>query len=389
MPFYQRNGTLPAKRYTMLRSPSGGLYHEELLGAQGFIGESSVLYHVHPPTTILRIEHPSECTLEAWDGISQNLLFDPRLLSAGGDVLTGRAPLFFNDDLTYSIVKPTEPTTGFYRNGATDEVVTIVVGSGVLETTFGNIEYRRRDIIVVPRGTTVRWDPHPGEQQYAVLESRRPIAPPSRYRSPAGQLLDGAPYHERDIRTPVLAPAKESEGEYPILIKSGGKAARYVLDHHPFDVVGWDGYYYPYCLNMEDFEPLSGRVHLLPDKYEVLSAERIAVCLVVPHHNADHAHASPAQAHHMNLDYDEIFFRFETANTSEPSGGTVTLHPRCLTHGPKPGYEDVARPESLETWGLIVDAALPLTPTMQAMEVRDETYSDSWLGEGCHREIGA
>jgi homogentisate 1,2-dioxygenase len=379
LPYYQRYGVLPPKRYTVVRRPSGEIYHEELVGTEGFIGESSALYHLHPPTRVARIQALDPPELKPWDGPLANLLFQPELLPAGGDLLAARIPLFIGADVIYSVAGPDKETGDFYRNAIADELVVVVEGSGEVLTAFGRLAYEQYDLVVIPRGVTTRWLPN-GAQRLVIIETQTPLAAPQRYRSPAGQLLDSAPYHERDIRPPVLDPPVDSEGEFPVVIKARDRMARYCFDRHPFDVVGWDGFFYPYALSMRDFEAISGTVHPLPDQYQVFAADGVAISCLVPHPGASHPDASPAQAHHMNLDYDEVLHRFDVAGASrEPQGGTVTLHPRGLAHGPKPGYELAQAPRSMNSWGIMVDARRPLRPTVAAMNVSDEGYAAMWL----------
>jgi homogentisate 1,2-dioxygenase len=379
LPYYQRNGVLPPKRYTVVRRPSGEIYHEELLGTDGFIGESSALYHFHPPTRVARIEPLQAPELKPWDGPLANLLFQPDLLPEGGDFLTARVPLFFGADVIYSVARPDKETDEFYRNGAADELVVVAEGSGEVLTPFGRLAYGQYDLVVIPRGVTTHWIPN-GTQRLVIIETRTPLTAPERYRSPAGQLLDSAPYHERDIRPPIFEEPVDREGEFPLLIKAGDRIARYFFDRHPFDIVGWDGFFYPYVLSMRDFEAISGTVHPLPDQYQIFGADGVAISCLVPHPGASHPDASPAQAHHMNLDYDEVLHRFDVAGSSrEPRGGTVTLHPRGLAHGPKPGYEQAEPPRYMSSWGIMVDARRPLRPTMSAMNVSDEGYAAMWL----------
>jgi homogentisate 1,2-dioxygenase len=379
LPYYQRNGALPSKRYTVLRRPSGGIYHEELIGTDGFVGESSALYHLNPPTRVTRIEALQAPDVKLWDGPLANLLFQPDQLASGGDCIASRVPLFVGQDVTYSVARPDEDAKEFYRNGVADELVVVVEGSGEVMTPFGRLAYGQYDVVVIPRGVTCRWTLH-GAQCLVIIETRAPLAAPERYRSPAGQLLDSAPYHERDIRAPIHAEPVDTAGEYAVVVKAGDRIARYFFDRHPFDVVGWDGFFYPYALNLRDFESISGTVHPLPDQYQLFGADGVAISCLAPHPGAWHPERSPAQAHHMNLDYDEVLHRFDAvSDTREPQGGTVTLHPRGLAHGPKPGYERADPPDYLRTWGIMVDARNSMRPTMAAMAVSDETYATVWL----------
>ena len=283
---------------------------------------------------------------------------------SSGDCRTARVPLFGNDDVLYSVCRPTAATPGFYRNGGADELIFVARGAGILESAFGRLPYRERDLVVIPRGVTHRWVPDGQPQDMVVLETTSPVGPPARYRSSTGQLLDSAPCDERDIRAPKLEYTADEAGEYTIVVKAGGHVGEFVFDRHPFNVVGWDGYLYPYALNLDDFEPISGRVHPLPDQYQVFAARGVAVCAMVPHPNASDPRANPAQAHHMNVDYDELMYRF-VKQENDPLSRTITLHPRSLAHRPKPGFD-----------------AMPISPFLGHVVVHGR-YRTAAPGDGC------
>jgi homogentisate 1,2-dioxygenase len=378
MTFYQRQGMLPPRRFTVLERESGGYYHEELMSSEGFSGASSTLYRLNPPTRIRHVRDGGATQPKFYDGVPDNMLFLAEQVISSGDCGTARVPLFGNDDVLYSVCRPTAATPGFYRNGGADELIFVVRGAGLLESAFGRLPYRERDLVVIPRGVTHRWVPDGQPQDMVVLETTSPVGPPARYRSSTGQLLDSAPYHERDIRAPKLGEPADEAGEYTIVVKAGGHAGEFVFDRHPFDVVGWDGYLYPYALNLDDFEPISGRVHPLPDQYQVFAARGVAVCAMVPHPNASDPRANPAQAHHMNVDYDELMYRF-VKQENDPLSRTITLHPRSLAHGPKPGFDAMPISPFLDMWSYMVDTTQPLRVTVAAMEVRDDDYRSAWL----------
>lgn len=379
MLFYHRQGSVPRKRYTVLRGGPDGIYHEELLSTEGFTGASSTLYRLHPPTRIIRVEELAVPEQKTYEGPADNMLFRPDRIAASGDIYSARVPLFANADVTYSVCRPDAATDGFYRNGSSDEVMFVVAGSGRVRTAFGDLDYRERDLVVIPRGITFRWLPDAGPQELVVLETDAPVGPPPRYRSTCGQLLDSAPYHERDIRTPRLPDPVDEAGEFGVLIKAGGRAGRYLFDRHPFDAIGWDGYLYPYAFSVDDYEPISGRVHPLPDQYQIFGSRGVAICIMMPHPNSTDPDANPAQAHHMNLDYDELMYRFARTGVQGPLARSVTFHPRSLAHGPKPGYESMPVEPVLDMWAFMVDTVLPLDVTLSALDVRDESYRSMWL----------
>jgi homogentisate 1,2-dioxygenase len=378
--YYQRRGIVPAKRFTTLRDDAGALYYEELLSSVGFNGPSSLLYRRHPPTRVLRVEPAVGAVLEAsHDATVRNHLLVVDRVKAAGDEVASRVPLYFNDDLVYSLSRPTATGDRLYRNGAADELLLVVEGSGVVETMFGDLDYGPLDFAYVPRGTTWRLRPGPGAHTIVVMETSKPCGPPGRYRNTAGQLLARSLYSERDIRTPALQDPRDDGGEITIAVKSGTVVTDYVMANHPFDVVGWDGALYPYALNMRDIEPLSGRVHLMPDMHQVFGSEGAVICAITPSRLPDHPDSYPAQADH-SADCDEIFYRFGTDDGSKVPGlGTITMHTRAVAHGPKPGFEDRRLPERGHLYGLIIDALRPVSLTAAAMEADDPDYVRAWI----------
>lgn len=381
MPFYQSHGKLPPKRYTKLRRPNGGIYYEHLISAEGFDGEESLLYRLRPMTRILRSELLPPVVDRRWtQPITKNLLFKIEKIVSAGDYLQSRKPMLIGDSLVFYVAETTTPMEYFYRNAIADELLVIVQGDGCLETSYGVIEYRDLDLILIPRGDTVRLVCNDTPHILAVVESTRPIIIPRSFIKPNGQFFAQAPYHERDIRTPKFREPIDEEGEFPIVIKTGNQMSRDVLDHHPFDVVGWDGCCYPFALNMRDYEGLSSTIFLNPDQYKVFETDRTMMTCITPHRLAEHPEASPAQPFHQSLDFDEMLYRFSgSTGVTEPHGGTFTLHPRGIGHGPKPGFENQPRRTAQDAWGFMMDTRDILVPTIDAMAACDESYAETWI----------
>jgi homogentisate 1,2-dioxygenase len=378
--YYQRRGLVPAKRFTTLRDASGSLYYEELLSSEGFNGPSSLLYRRQQPTRVLRVEPGIGPPLEpTHDTTVRNHLLVVDRVKAAGDELGSRVPLYFNDDLVYSLSRPTEAGARLYRNGTDDELLLVVEGSGVVETMFGDLNYGPLDFLYLPRGTTWRLRPGPTDHTIVVLETSGPCGPPGRYRNGSGQLLPRSLYSERDIRTPELQDPRDDPGEFTVAVKTGSVVTDYVMANHPFDVVGWDGALYPYALNLRDIEPLSGRVHLMPDMHQVFGSEGVLISAITPNRLPDHPDSYPAQADH-SADCDEIFYRFATDDGSKiPGLGTITMHTRAVAHGPKPGFEDRRLPERSHLYGMIIDVLRPVSLTAAAMDADDPDYVRAWL----------
>jgi homogentisate 1,2-dioxygenase len=384
--FYVSRGNVPHKRHTQHRAPDGALYAEELFGVEGFTGRSSLLYHVTPPTQVERIEPLGPVAIEeADDGVHRHRLVKTADVQAAGDAVTGRVPLFFNDDLVMGVVRPAEamPEDRFYRNGEADELLYVHHGTGSLETVFGRLAYQPGDYLVLPIGTTWRLVPEAGsDQRMLYLESPSAIEPPRRYRNDYGQLLEHSPYSQRDIRPPELQVPRTDRGAFTIDVKMRGRLTAYTLAHHPFDLVGWDGYLWPFAFDIADFEPITGRVHQPPPVHQTFAGRNYVVCSFVPRKFDYHPLAIPAPYNHSNINSDEVIY-YVAGNFMSRRGVDVssfTLHPAGIPHGPHPGTVEASiGKEATEELAVMVDTFRPLRLTRQAVELDDARYPYSWL----------
>jgi homogentisate 1,2-dioxygenase len=378
VPIYHRQGTVPAKHFTVLTRPSGERYYEELLSSGGFNGPSSLLYRLRNSTRVDSADAMQSQSRERWDdGPIRNHRVDVDLVKGAGEEYAARTALFFNEDLVYSISKPTEAGERFYRNGFHDELLLVVEGTGVFESIFGELEYSDLDFIYVPRGTTWRLRPDAIEHTIVVLETRSHVGPPDRYRNSSGQFLARSLYSERDIRQPVSREPVDESGSFEVVVRADDRMGLYTMDSHPFDVVGWDGALYPYALNMAVVEPLSGRVSLMPDMHQVFASEGVAISAIVPGRAPDHPDAYPGIIDH-NADCDEIFHRLRSDGPKHPDIGKVTLHTRASQHGPKPGLEPSAPGLATSLYGLIIDTLRPMHIDVAARDADDGNYLSAW-----------
>jgi homogentisate 1,2-dioxygenase len=382
--FYVQRGQVPPKRHTQFRKPDGTLYAEELFGVEGFTGRASLLYHHTPPTRTHRIEKVRDVVLEAWaDAPHRHYLVNTQGVEPSGDAVSGRLPLFFNADVVFGVVRPAEPMTRFYRNGEADEMLFVHEGHGTLETIFGPIAYRPGDYLVIPIGTTYRVVPAQGEAQRMLwLECPTNLEPPRRYRNEYGQLLEHSPYAERDIRPPAEMDANTESGDFVVEVKTRGRVTAYHFTHHPFDLVGWDGFLYPYAFNIEDFEPITGRIHQPPPVHQTFQARNFVVCSFVPRKFDYHPLAIPAPYNHSNINSDEVIY-YVAGNFMSRRGvdiSSFTVHPAGIPHGPHPGTVEASiGKEATEELAVMIDTFHPLHLTRQAGELEDPAYPFSWL----------
>jgi homogentisate 1,2-dioxygenase len=379
---YHQMGTIPPKRHIQLRKPDGGLYTEEVFGREGFSGNYSVLYHIYPPTNISHLRLEGYLLPEVWDGEHRHHLFRSRNIEPQGDPVSGRKVVAFNDDVALAVARPEKGMDYFYRNALADELIFIHEGEGTLESVFGTLTYGPFDYLVVPRGTTYRLVPKDLPQRYLVIEGRGQIEVPRRYRNEYGQLLEHAPFYNRDIRRPERLLTMDEKGEFPVKVKVGEKLMLYQLDHHPLDVVGWDGYLYPWAFSMKDFEPITGRIHQPPPVHQTFECEGFVVCSFVPRKVDYHPFAIKAPYNHYNIDSDEVLYyvdgKFMSRVGIEP--GAFTLHPHGLVHGPQPGaVEATLNVEAVEEWAVMMDTFRPLKLTTLAREIDDPDYPYSWV----------
>jgi homogentisate 1,2-dioxygenase len=382
--FYVRRGQLPPKRHTQFRKPDGSLYAEELFGVEGFTGRASLLYHHTPPTRTNRIEKVREVALESWtDAPHRHYLVNTKDVGPSGDAVSGRIPLFFNHDVTFGVVRPAEAMTRYYRNGEADEMLFVHEGRGTLETIFGPIEYGPGDYLVIPIGTTYRVIPAEGDAQRMLwVESPSAIVPPKRYRNEFGQLLEHSPYCERDFRPPAEMDAHTEAGDFVIEVKTRGRVTAYHYQHHPFDLVGWDGHLWPFAFNISDFEPITGRVHQPPPVHLTFQPRNYVICSFVPRKFDYHPLAIPAPYNHSNINSDEVIY-YVAGNFMSRRGvdiSSFTVHPAGIPHGPHPGTVEASiGKEATEELAVMIDTFHPLHLTTQAGEMEDPAYPFSWL----------
>ena len=384
MPFYQKQGQFPHKRHTQFRKENGSLFHEELFGTIGFDGMSSLLYHVHPPTMVKEVGASKSIAPKiAVDKNMKAYRFKGFDVKPTEDYLESRVPVLTNKDCTISLAAPTSTMHSyFYKNAQNDEVVFIHEGSGTLKTQFGDLDFSEGDYLVIPRGMIQQFKFNDSKNRLLIIESGHPIYTPKRYRNWFGQLLEHSPYCERDLRTPKLTQAKDETGDFTIKVKKEGMLHSYIYATHPFDVVGWDGFNYPYAFSIHDFEPITGRVHQPPPVHQTFETKAFVICSFVPRLYDYHPQSIPAPYNHSNIDSDEVLYYVDGDFMSRNNigRGQITLHPAGIPHGPHPGtYEaSIGKKETLEL-AVMVDTFAPLKITEQALHLDAGDYHKSWI----------
>ena len=399
MAYYRSVGAVPPKRHTQHRDPAGTLYFEELMGEEGFSSDSSLLYHRNIPSALMDVRRwqlPDQGTVPNTPLTPRHLVL-PQLFTGSDpaevDAVTGRRLVLGNPDVRISYVVAGRASP-FYRNAIGDECVFVQGGTATVETIFGAIDVAYGDYVLLPRATTHRWLPTGDEPvRLYCIEANSHIAAPKRYLSRFGQLLENAPYCERDLRAPtqpLLAATGEAPGSgFEVFVKhrdsTGIVGSLHVLPHHPFDVVGWDGCLYPYAFNVRDFEPITGRVHQPPPVHQVFEGDNFVICNFVPRKVDYHPLSIPVPYYHSNVDSDEVMFyvagNYEARKGSGIGPGSISLHPGGHSHGPQPGaYEASIGVEFFDELAVMVDTFRPLELGEAGRSADDGKYAWSWTG---------
>ncbi len=381
---YVSLGSVAPKRHTQVRDEDGDgrLLVEEVMGYEGFSGNESILHHLHSPCDVAQVGAFDPIAIEEWvPDAHVHRLTDTSRLPASGDPVFGRRVLMFNDDVEIAICKPEHELHAFYRNGEGDEVLFVHEGSGVVETIFGELPYARGDYVVIPRGTTYRVRMDDGPQTWLTFHTPGEIETPNRYRNRYGQLLEHAPFSQRDFHPPGALRTHRDQGDFELIVRVRRGHQHFVLDHHPFDVIGWDGYVYPYTFNIADFEPKSGRLHQPPTVHQTFQGPNFVICSFCPRNLDWDPLAVALPYHHSNLQSEELIYYVdgEFGSRAGVGAGALTLHPSGLPHGPQPGLVErslgATRTEEL---AVMCDTFRPLRLTTLARELDDPAYALSW-----------
>jgi homogentisate 1,2-dioxygenase len=378
---YHRLGRVPPKRHTQFRE-EGRLLVEEVMGYEGFSGNESILYHLWSPCRVMQVGDFTRIEREEW---VPDQHVHRHTLTAGlepmGDPVTGRRLLMWNADVEIAVCRPETEAEGFYRNGEGDECIFVHEGSGALETVFGRLPFRAHDYVVIPRGTTYRVALEKGPHTWLTFFTPGEIETPNRYRNRYGQLLEHAPFSQRDFHPPEELETHRDRGEFLVTVRVRDGWQRYVLDYHPFDVVGWDGYVYPYTFNIDDFEPVAGRIHQPPPVHQTFQGPNFVICSFCPRELDWDPEAVPLPYHHSNLQSEELIY-YVSGQFGSRRGvgvGSITLHPSGLPHGPQPGLvERSLGTRRTEELAVMCDTFRPLRLSALARALDDPGYALSW-----------
>ena len=383
MPIYHSLGNIPHKRHTAFRKPDGKLYAEELVSTEGFSSLYSLVYHTHPPTIVKELGTPY--SIEPKIAREKHLRHTSLIgfnIQPQDDYLESIKPVLVNSDLHISLAAPRYSMQDyFYKNSQADEVIFIHQGTGKLKTGYGQISFKYGDYLIIPRGTIYQLTFDTTINRLFIVESFSPIRTPKRYHNQWGQLMEHAPFCERDIIRPSNLETQDQYGDFKVLIKKQGLIYPYIYGTHPFDFIGWDGFHYPWAFSIHDFEPITGRIHQPPPVHQTFEGKNFVICSFVPRKYDYHPLSIPAPYNHSNVDSDEVLYYVDGDFMSRKSvvQGQITLHPGGIPHGPHPGtVEKSIGKESTEELAVMIDPFRPLMLTQDAVDIEDESYHTSW-----------
>ncbi len=382
MPFYQKRGEIPNKRHIQFRNDENRLYWEELVSRGGFSNIYSNVYHKNPPTCIQAIGEVENHNLDYIKNEHRHMHILTAKLETKGDAINSRIPLFFNNDIIISKAHVDNSMNSLYRNGFADEVLFIHDGEGNFQSNFGYIALHPGDYLVIPRGVIWKISVK-SKMKMLVIESEAPIETPERYRNKFGQLLEQSPFAERDIATPkFLDPVKDESINVKVKLRHG--IQKYTYRHHPFDIVGWDGYYFPYVFNINDFMPITGKIHQPPPVHQTFQSKGFVICSFVPRLFDYHPQSIPAPYAHSNVDSDEIIYYAEGEFMSRKGieRESITYHPMGLPHGPHPGkIEESIDAKETKELAVMIDTFKKLNVAKSVMNIEDDDYTYSWISK--------
>ncbi len=381
---YYKLGHIPPKRHTQYRKPDGSLFHEEVFSTEGFSNLYSILYHHHAPTQIVQVEAPFSVKPDIIPNEQlKHRSFNGFQVKPEKDYLKSRTPMLVNDECKISLAAPMSSMHDyFFKNADADEIIFVHEGTGILRTMYGLLPFAYGDYLYIPRGTTYQLSFESTNNRLLIIESTSAIVPPKRYRNEFGQLLEHAPFCERDIRKPEVLETHDAQGEFLFYIKKQDLIYPYYYLNHPFDVAGWDGYVYPYAFSIHNFEPITGRIHQPPPVHQTFATKSFVICSFVPRLFDYHPQAIPAPYNHSNIDSDELLYYVDGDFMSRKhvEKGMITLHPAGIPHGPHPGTveKSIGAKETREL-AVMIDTFKPLYITQKALEIENPDYHKSWL----------
>ncbi|MBS1717278.1 MAG: homogentisate 1,2-dioxygenase [Armatimonadetes bacterium] len=379
---YHHLGELPRKHHIAFRKADGSLYAEQLFSTIGFSGPMSTMYHINLPTEVSSFEDRGAIKR---DYIEEEPLrhrhFKTAKMKPHGDAVNGRVLLMGNHECEWNQVYVAEQMKTFFKNTDGDEILFIHDGKGELQSMFGTVKFREGDYLVIPRGTIYKLQFETLPVRMLAIVSYGPVSIPRRYRNEYGQLLEHAPYKERDFRAPSELVTIDERKPHEVLIRSRHRLTSYIHPYHPFDIVGWDGYVFPYAFNINDFQPITGAIHMPPPIHQTFDGNGFVICSFCPRMLDYYPDAIKIPYNHSNIDSDEVLYycndKFGSRKGIEE--GSITMHPLGIPHGPQPGAVEASMPHTrTEELAVMLDTFHALKIAKNALSIEDPDYWKSW-----------
>ncbi|MCL5439463.1 MAG: homogentisate 1,2-dioxygenase [Candidatus Thermoplasmatota archaeon] len=382
MVFYYKQGKVPEFRHTF--DSKDNILKEELFGEESFDGLYSLLYHFGEPTRVKDISREEKKEFDpSDDNITKHRHLVTSKLERKGNFINGRQYLFWNNRIRIGISKPAEKMSAYMRNALAEELLFFHRGKGKLSTIFGWISLFEGDYVYIPKGTTFFLDTSE-DAEILFMESFDRIDLPGRYLNRYGQLREGTPYYTRDFRLPILYEIIPANRYKKVYVDYDTYYMVEDRDTLVFDVAGWDGYLYPYAINIDRMAPIVGKLHQPPPVHENFSGKSFMVGTFLPRPFDFHPRSIPISYYHNNIDTDEFLF-YSSGNFMSRKGiepGSITLHVRGIIHGPQPGAVEASiGAKSTDEKAVMIEAYEPLQLTKTALKIEDKDYMKSWSKE--------
>jgi Homogentisate 1,2-dioxygenase len=379
MVFYVKQGKLPESRHTY--NNRSELRREELFGEDSFEGAYSLLYHLNEPTRIKSFKEVKKDVEIQTDNQYMHRHLKTGSLERKGSLVTGKQTVMMNDRIKVQILKPVESSEHiFYRNALYEMLIFVHQGSGRMVSPMGTLNFSPGDYLYVPKGLTFRLD-YDSECYLLIFQSKDDISIPPRYLNRYGQLKEGTPYYSRDIRVPELQEPQDANGNFRIFIEYEDRFIEEEMDLNPLDVEGWDGYLYPFAINVASMAPIVGKLHMPPPVHETFSSRSMMVGTFLPRKFDFHPRSIPISYYHNNIDVDEFLF-YSSGNFMSRKGiepGSITLHVRGITHGPQPGaVEGALGKEGTDEVAVMIETYDHLWLTQLGKKIEVPDYNMSW-----------
>ena len=381
---YLKFGNVPPLHHTA-HYVEGHLMNEYCFTRKGFEDPYSILYLFHPPTSEVETDLQQEVKWGNPDAKIRSPLqrkhFRSKIASFKGNFILGRTLLAFNEDLTYGVCHPQNSDSTFFANNDADELFFLSEGTIEFQSLFGKLSLIPGDYLIIPRSCPYRLK-FKESPRLLFVEGKKGLSIPSTFINDQGQFNMDAPYSERSFKTPEWDDKLfNSDEPTSIIRKRQGVFTKTHYAENYFKMSGWDGYVFPFAINLKNIQPKTGRVHLPPTSHLTFSGEGFAVMSFLPRLLDFDPQAVPCPFYHSSVDCDELLF-YQSGDFTSRKGiekGSISFHPSGIPHGPHPGaYKNSIGLKQTNEQAVMVDTFSPLKLTVESGAFEDPDYPKSW-----------